>query len=60
MSPSSVEIGQEGLKKKWKCKKVRRDGQTNGQADSGQSEKKKAHLSFQFRWADILRQLFFL
>jgi hypothetical protein len=34
-----------------KCKSLQTDGQTDGQTDAGQRAIRKAHLSFQLRWA---------
>mgnify|MGYP003684357691 CR=1 FL=1 len=59
--PSLVEIGPVVLEKKMKMWKVYRrtdrqtdrqtDGQTDGQTDDGRQVIRKAHLSFQLRWA---------
>ena len=59
--PSLVEIGPVVLEKKMKMWKVYRqkdrqtdrqtDGQTDGRTDAGRQLIRKAHLSFQLRWA---------
>ena len=55
--PSLVEIGPVVLEKKMKMWKVYRqtdrqtDGRTDGQTDAGRQVIRKAHLSFQLRWA---------
>ena len=48
--PNLVEIGWMALEKKSKMWKVYR--QTDGQTDIGRQVIRKAHLSFQFRWAE--------
>ena len=45
-----LELAQWFLRRRWKCEKFT-DGRTEGWMDDGQQAIRKAHLSFQFRWA---------
>ena len=38
-------------RRRWKCESLQADGQTDGQTDDGRQVIRKAHLSFQLRWA---------
>ena len=60
--PSLVEIGPVVLEKKMKMWKVYRltDGQTDRQTDDGRQVIRKAHLSFQLRWAKNISHDFFV
>ena len=55
--PSLVEIDPVVLEKKMKMWKVYRqtDGQTDGQTHDGRQVIRKAHLSFQLRWAKKMK-----